>query len=126
MPAPSRKETFDLQTHETDRLTQKTTAVNLYRLHVINAVRYFERPVNSGNLWFENNKPAGRLTGPNQIDRAAAHIEFTPPPTGAERIARELVEAKKIALDAMVELEAIKKERDALTAKKPAQPKKDE
>ena len=48
---------FDLRTHLFDnqgRLVKK----NHYVLRVINGVSYYERPVNSGNLWFENNQPA--------------------------------------------------------------------
>jgi hypothetical protein len=98
---------FDLRTHTTDQLTGVTKATNLYRLHVIDKVQLFERPVNSGNLWYRNNEPAGRLVGGKQ-DPKAPHIEYTPPPTGAERLATELRAAQEQAEAVKRELEAIK------------------
>lgn len=51
---------FDLRTHEWDA-QGKLVKTNLYRSFIIDGRQYFERPVNSGNLWFENNQPAGRV-----------------------------------------------------------------
>lgn len=119
MPQPSSHEQFDTRTHTTDSLSGKTKLANAYRLYVLqgkdsegrdSAVRYFERPVGSGNLWFENNKPAGRLLGPNQVNTEAPHIEWIAPPTGAELVARELADAKR-------ELAAIKAEQNRIIAK---------
>lgn len=114
---------FDLRTHLFDnqgRLVKK----NHYVLRVINGVSYYERPVNSGNLWFENNQPAGRLTkrdrpdkdfGPWSIDEAAPHKDFKPQLEGDE--------ALQWALNSKEEqISALKKQLDDLRAKGPVQP----
>jgi uncharacterized small protein (DUF1192 family) len=51
---------FDLRTHLFDN-NGRIVKTNHYALHVTDGVSYFERPMNSGNLWFENNQPAGRV-----------------------------------------------------------------
>jgi len=114
---------FDLRTHSTDSLTGQTTPVNLYRLHVIDKVQLFERPVNSGNLWYRNNEPAGRLIG-GKHELKAEHVEYTPPPTGAEKLATELRMAKEQAETAKRELEAIRAEQKATIAKAQEQAKR--
>ncbi len=120
------EEKFDLRTHRTDPITGETKMVNQYRLHILNGVRYFERPVGSGNLWFENNQPAGRLVGFTaqgaKVDLTEAHKAYTPPPTGAERIAAELAAKDAALAQAHAELAAIKAERDAKVAP-PSEPK---
>ncbi len=114
------EEKFDLRTHATDPVTQQTSYINGYRLHILSGIRYFERPVNSGNLWFENNKPAGRLSYKVEdkavkacVDGTAAHVAYVAPPSGAELIAGKLAQAE-------TELAAIKAERDALLEKSAA------
>lgn len=111
---------FDLVTHRWDgqgRLVGK----NPYRTYIIEGRSYFERPVNSGNLWFENNQPAGRVEltfndkghiASKKFEFDAAHKEYTAPLTGAERVHYELEQerSKTAALEA--ELAAIKAERE--------------
>lgn len=116
------EEKFDLVTHKTDPLTGKSHAVNLYTLHIIKGIRYFERPIHSGNLYYENNRPAGRLAfdakGDYAINEKATHVAYVAPPTGAELIARELSEEKTARAQAEAELAAIKAERAPKSAKK--------
>lgn len=102
---------FDLKTHTTDPLTGKTTLTNPYRLRIQNAVKYFERPVGSGNLWFENDLPAGRwVTG--KIEADAAHVEWIAPISGAEKLQRELADARGTEAALRAELEAIRAEHE--------------
>jgi hypothetical protein len=114
-------DTFDLRTHTTDPRTGKVSLTNPYRLHVINGVRYFERPVGSYNLWYENNIPAGRLKpakeGSGEVERGVAHVEWKAPPTGAEKIAAELSSATAEAEALRKELAAIRAEQEHTIAK---------
>lgn len=111
--------TFSLKVHHRDRrgvLLNKQP----YTMFVKGGVQYFERPVNSGNIFFENMDPAGRVERhvdkkgviTAKFDFEAEHKEYIPPVTGAEKIAMELEQskAKNEALER--ELLAIKKERD--------------
>lgn len=111
---------FDLRTHIWDsqgNLVQK----NLYTNHVIEGRSYFERPIHSGNLWYENNQPAGRVEykdGKKNILEGAAHVAYTMPPEGPEAFHIELEKEreKSASLEArLAALEAtqIKTERDA-------------
>ena len=45
---------FDLTVHYREKKTGKITEVKPYRLHIIKGSKYFERPVNSGCFFFEN------------------------------------------------------------------------
>lgn len=116
---------FDLATHRWDSQGQ-LVGRNPYRKFIVGDRSYYERPVNSGNLWFENNQPAGRveytlnekghITGPKHFDPDAPHKTFTAPLQGAEKIHFELEQAheRNAALEA--ELAAIKKDREPTPA----------
>lgn len=112
---------FDLVTHRWD--TQgHLIAKNPYRKFINEQGTFYERPVGSGNLWLENNQPAGRVEYKinekgHIYDKAfvvgAPHKQWTPPPTGAEMVTQQLEEAQaKLAL-AEAELRAIRKEHTA-------------
>lgn len=118
---------FDLVTHPRDKYG-KIENVNPYRLHIIRGVKAFERPVNSGNLWYENGEPAGKLvkkTDPEtgnellSFDHKAPHTEFTPPPSAGEALysALEQEKARTEALEA--ELRAMRAEKEAAAAVTP-------
>ncbi len=110
---------FDLRTHHWDgqgNLTKK----NLYTCHVVNGNSFFERPIKSGNLWYENNQPAGRVTyddkGVKTIDTAAAHIAFVPKLEGDDALFYELEQQKNETAALKAELAAIKAETAAKVA----------
>ena len=111
---------FDLNTHKRDK-RGKIVEINHYRLHCIGDSKCFERPVGSGNLWYEDGSPAGRLVekpGPKNtvvrsFDHAAEHIQWTPPPTADEKDAREFMETKTKNAALEQELAALKAEREA-------------
>ena len=95
---------FDLCTHAWDA-QGKLIRKNLYRAHIIEGRTYYERPVNSGNLWFENNQPAGRVNyefGPSgkiakkTFDFNAPHKDFVPELTGADKLAFELEQQREL------------------------------
>lgn len=112
--------TFDLKTHSTDPLTGKVSLVNPYRLRIQGAVKYFERPVGSGNLWYEDNEPAGRWVA-NKVESEAPHIDWVAPISGAEKLQRELVNAKESEAALRAELAAIKAEHEKVVIAKAQQ-----
>lgn len=88
----------------------------------------YERPKGSGNLWYENNQPAGRvqyeINEKGHIHNKkflpdAPHVEYTPPATPLE-LSEALTESKAALAAAQAELAAIKREAAARTA--PAAP----
>lgn len=121
VPDPNK---FDLRTHVWDsqgHLVEK----NLYRNYIIDGRQYFERPRNSGNLWFENNKPAGRVElvfGENgkisskKFEFDAPHKEFSAPLEGDEKLHFELEQSKMRNAQLELEIAAIKKEATAKIA----------
>lgn len=106
---------FDLRTHVWDNQGH-LVSVNHYRKFILSGSEYYERPVNSGNLWFENNEPAGRVICTfndkghivtKEFDFKAEHIEYIPAPTGAEKLAYELAAAHAKNAQLEAELKAI-------------------
>lgn len=130
------QEPFSKRTHY-HNARGKLLKTDHYRLHVREGVQYFERPINSGNLWFENGEAAGRVEYVNapgakfaskRIDPEAPHKIYRAPLVGAEKLSfenQELVEAKENLQDEndalRAELQAIKAEMAAKqTSPKPA------
>jgi hypothetical protein len=107
---------FDLITHRWDK-QGNPLAKNPYRLHIRQGNYYFERPVNSGNLWLENNQPAGRIEirdGKKVFlvgEEAVPHKAYIAPLEGAEALQSELAEAKAQNEALLAELEAIRSEK---------------
>ncbi len=107
---------FDFQTHKFDA-NGNLVATDHYRLHNANGTSYYERPKFSGNLWFENNQPAGRIEYKIEgkktvkhllIGEEYPHLAYVKPLSGSEAIAAELAQAK-------AELAQIKAEQSAKT-----------
>jgi hypothetical protein len=107
---------FDLKTHHFDS-RGRLFKLNHYRLHIKDGVSYFERPVNSGNLYWENNEAAGRvetvmnaegkITG-KKFDFKAPHKTWTAPLTGDEKVHYENESLKARNEELIAELESIK------------------
>lgn len=113
---------FDLVTHRWDN-AGNLVAKNLYTLYIVEGASYYERPVNSGNLWYANNKPAGRVNlvfgtdgniSSKAFDFKAEHKEFVPPKTANEQLHYELEQTREQNAQLAAELEQIKR------AQKPA------
>jgi len=105
---------FDLRTHIWDGQGQLVRK-NLYTNHCVEGRNYFERPIHSGNLWYENNTPAGRVeyvNGVKSIHEGAPHKEFTPIPDGDDALIHALEAEKARSADLAAELAAIKAERE--------------
>ena len=110
---------FDLRTHVWDA-QGALVSKNLYTNHCIAGRNYFERPIQSGNLWFENNQPAGRVeyvAGPDgkmekKIDENAAHVVFVPKLEGDDALFYALEQEKNRTAALELELAAIKADRE--------------
>lgn len=109
---------FDLRTHIWDAqgaLVKK----NLYTNHCVGGRSYFERPIKSGNLWYENNQPAGRVDyvkGPDgklvkNIDENAEHTVFTPQLEGDDALVYALEQEKNRSAALERELAEIRAEK---------------
>lgn len=118
VPDPNK---FDLMVHRWDSQGH-LVGKNPYRMHLDGDRKYFERPVNSGNLWYENNQPAGRVElefndkghiVSKSYKPEAKHIEYTVPLSGADKMHYELEQERMRSSELQAELEAIKKERAA-------------
>jgi len=115
---------FDLQTHQFDK-RGNLKSTNHYFLHIRGTAKYFERPQFSGNLFTENDEPAGRVerlvdekTGKPVLsfDHNREHKIYAAPLEGAEKISHELAEAKGENAALKAELEALLAEKAAKEA----------
>ncbi len=115
---------FDLVTDRWDSQGMRTVH-NKYRKYILNGAEYYERPVNSGNLWFENNQPAGRVLltfndkghiASKEFNFDAEHVAYVAPPTGSQKLAADLEVTKAELAAAQAELAAINKEMEVRTA----------
>ena len=115
---------FDLTVQRWDGQGMKI-ADNPYRMYVIEGSKYFERPLNSGNLWFENNQPAGRVKctfndaghiSKKEFDFDAEHVAYTPALKGAEKVHFELEQERARTAELEAELASIRGERKQASA----------
>ena len=123
---------FDLVTHRWDA-QGKLVHFAPYRKFIQSGVEYYERPVNSGNLWYENNQPAGRVICEfnekghicsKAFDLSAQHVDYTPPLTGDQKLAAQLSTTMDENAALKAELAAIKKDREPVVVQaEPAAPK---
>lgn len=115
---------FDLVVQRWDNQGNLAGPPNHYRTHIQGDAKYYERPVGSGNLWHENNQPAGRVTyvdGKKSFDTDAAHIDYVAPLSGHAKLHFEAEAARNRVAELEAELASIRKERAAVEAK--VQPK---
>ena len=130
VPDPNK---FDLVTDRWDSQGIRTIS-NPYRMFIQDGTKLFERPVNSGNLWYENNQPAGRVelefNDKGHIIKKtfkleAEHTAFVPVLKGAEKMQFELEQQRKRSAELEAELASIRGEREhAAEAKTVPQPEK--
>lgn len=121
---------FDLRTHHFDG-RGRLKKVNHYRMHNHKGVNYFERPVGSGNLFSENNEPAGRVEfleiknerghviKSKSFDFKAEHKDYVAPLSGQEKLHFENEQLKNensVMKAALAEIEAIRAENEKLKA----------
>jgi len=100
---------FDLIVQHRDKKTGRVVSENPYRMRKHEGVSYFERPKGSGNLFFENNEPAGRYAEGKFLPNAP-HIEWAAPLSEDEKIKQAVAAAQDEAARLKAELAEIKRE----------------
>lgn len=110
---------FNIQVTYRNEKTGLVTHSDPYTLRVVSAsdgkTKMWERPTGSGNLFNSKNEPIGRWvidpkTKRGTFQKDAAHIEFTPPETKDQKLARSLTEKENKIQALEKELQAIKAE----------------
>ena len=122
---------FDLRVHTFDG-RGRTKSKSPYRLFIRNGEFLFERPVNSGNLYHENNEAAGRVELKldergriieKKFELNAQHKTYEAPLSEDEKIVAAFKELQAHNAQLRAELEAIGKEQAQRTGAAPAKPK---
>jgi uncharacterized small protein (DUF1192 family) len=112
---------FDLMVTHRDPKTGLITKQDPYTLIVGSGenggkTRMWERPKGSGNLWNKRGEPIGRFVakgdGKREYDAKAKHVEFIPPETEDQQLARSLTEKSERIAQLEKELAGIKAEKD--------------
>lgn len=112
---------FDLMVTHRDPKTGLITKQDPYVLIVSAASeggksRMWERPKNSGNLWNKKGEPIGRFVrdekGKRKYDATAKHVEFIPPETDDQKLARSVVEKDDRIAQLEKELAGIKADKE--------------
>lgn len=117
---------FDLKVTIRDPKTGGIIAKNPYRLHIQGGSKFYERPVNSGNVYTEDGEPAGRCkpkfnkkSGKQEgveILPEAEHEAWTAPVTADQAVANQLVSQSNELEALKLELASIKAESVAVKA----------
>lgn len=98
--------------HYRDPLTMRVTRVNAYRMIVSKGTRYYEWPKASGNLWYEDRHPAGKLDEKGEIVLAAEHTIWVAPLSVDEALGVRNATLEQENIRIKAELTAIKKEQE--------------
>lgn len=95
---------------------------NHYNCWNVNGIKYYERPVNSGNLFYDNNQPAGRFEGEFTAEGSnkglpviypdREHKAYVEPLKGAAKLIAEMDDMKLRNAELERELAAIKADRE--------------
>lgn len=131
MPEQTQSNSFDLKTHHFDG-RGRLKGHNPYRLHIDRGTSLFERPVNSGNVFYENNEPAGRVdyTRDEQgrilskkFDAKAVHKAYVAPLSNDQKLVQENEGLREKTARLEAELAAINAEKEQKKAELPPPPK---
>lgn len=99
--------------HHRDPLTNKVVKVNPYRLIKFKGADYYEWPKGSGNLWWANREPAGRLNANGEPVMGVEHETYVPAIPEEEKLSMHAASLEQENKRLMAELTAIKKEQEA-------------
>jgi len=118
---------FDLKVTHRNPSTGAVIGHDPYRMRVGKGGRTFERPVNSGNLWWEDGEPAGRWEE-NKFVKDAPHVAYTMPLSKDQKVQAAFSEKDskiaKLEQDLKdLELKAINQEQEVVKVEVKAQPK---
>jgi len=100
--------------HTRDPKTGRVIRVNPFKLIVERGKRYYEHPVGSGNLWYEDRTTAGRFEKGSVI-LGADHKVYVMPLTEDQKLARKHAQLEQENIRLAQELEAIKLEQTRKT-----------
>jgi len=100
---------FDLVVHKRDAKTGRVTQVQPYRMFSRDGIEYFERPKGSGNLFFRNNEPAGRMIE-DKIKKGEKHLEWAAPLNADQQLAQQHASQAQELAKVKAELEEMKRE----------------
>lgn len=107
---------FDLRVQVRDDKTGEVVRHQPYKLRIEKQTRYYERPVGSGNLFYEGGNEAGRWvklpSGQMGPDTTATHVQWTAPLEGAEKLFSDNEKLKQQYETLRAELEAIQREKE--------------
>jgi hypothetical protein len=84
---------FDLRTHIRDPKTGQVIKKQPYKLYIgkfdgSNVGKFYERPVGSGNLFYENGAVAGRMVD-GKVNHAVPHVAVVSPKSQEQQLADE-------------------------------------
>lgn len=104
---------FDpLVVHRRDPKTGKPAGVEHFRMIAHKGVRFYEWPVSSRNLWYENREHAGRLRADGTPDKGIPHEKFVPVLTEDQVVGAENAALKQENKRLMEAMTLIKKEQE--------------
>lgn len=110
---------FDLRKVVTrDPKTGLVIKENPYRAIAHNGATFYEWPKGSGNLWFGDKSPAGRLDEYGKPILKAPHVEFAPVATVDEKVGIENASLQQENKRLVAEMAAIKKELELTQSQK--------
>jgi hypothetical protein len=113
-------EGFDRRGQIRDPKTGKILVWQPYTEHIRKEGVFLERPKNSGNLFYEDGTPAGRMNADRKIELKASHIAMMEKKSDAQKIHAELsakdaqiadLEAKLIAQEVAPVAEVLQKQK---------------
>ena len=104
---------FDpLVVHRRDGKSGLLVSVKPFKMIAHKGIRFYEYPVGSSNLWFENRKFAGRLSDSGEPIQGKEHEKWVAPSTHDQKIGRANDSLKQENVKLMAEISAIKKEKE--------------
>jgi hypothetical protein len=114
---------FDLRVNIKDGKTGEMIKTQPYNRHCVGTKTYYERPIGSGNLFWESGEAAGRWVRNPDFKKGTGNVEFMPDEAAAHIFYDEEKTVKfsqEAANEVLAENTALKAELDALKAEKEA------
>lgn len=112
-----------LKVQTIDPKTKRVVEKKPFTVYCVKGSRYYEYPVGSGNLWYEDRSFCGRkgersAKGEFDIQVGEAHVKWEPPATADQTVAVEAASLKVENAKLLAELADIKKEQQAASVTK--------
>lgn len=104
-----------LVVHIRNEETKRFEAANPFKVIAHKGVRFYEWPVSSANLWYEDRTPAGRLGDDGVPIRDAKHVVFVPVVTEDQKVGEQNQVLAQENKRLQAELADIKREQDIVS-----------